>query len=116
MPFQSALPRDTHARTSGRLRRSGPTLPVLFLNALEWVSLSLHQSLGHLLGVALAIALSSRYELATLQYLLLLPFGWLLLVEPVLRAGSAMHRQLEAHQQHAKVWRAPESIADEPEH
>ena len=42
--------------------------------------------------------------------------GWLLLVEPVLRAGSAMHRQLEQHQLASRAWgKLEEDLADKPE-
>jgi hypothetical protein len=114
--FQDALPLDTQTRTRARLDRSGPTNAVLFLNALDWISLALHETLGRILLVTLAIALASRYDLTTFQYLLLLPLTLLLVVEPVVRAGATMHRQLELHQKAGRVWAKPEAeLAEKPE-
>jgi hypothetical protein len=102
--FDDVLPRHTLARTRARLRRDGVTRRVLLLNLLDWVSFSLHHAIWRILGVTLAIACASRMQWSLLQFLLLAPLAWLLVVDPLIRAGSAMHRQLELHEIASRVW------------
>ena len=113
--FDDILPRYTLARTRARLRRHGVTRAVMLVNLLDWVSFSLHHAIWRILGVSLLIAFASRLQLPLVQFVLLLPLGWLLVVDPLIRAGSAMHRQLELHAIASRVWGETDASST-PEH
>lgn len=104
--FQVVHPDNTLARTKTRLDRHGPTLRVIAANVFDWVSLSLHQSLFYILAMTLGVALLGRAGLTLAQILLLFPLGYLLAVQPALRAGKATRRQLEMHRIARGVWKA----------
>lgn len=103
--FTNVHPDETLVRTKVRLDRHGPTPAVIAANAFDWASLSLHQSLFHILGITLAVAILGRLSLTALQIVLLLPLVWLLAVRPALRAGRQTRRQLHQHRLRHGVWK-----------
>jgi hypothetical protein len=105
-------PDQTLARTKTRLDRHGPTAGVIAANAFDWASLTLHQSLLYILIMTLAVAILGRLGLTFLQIVLLLPLGYLLAIQPALRANRQTRRQIELHAMRHGVWKQDDASDD----